>query len=1550
MLGNGSPFTVNPAVTTTYYARALNTNTGCWSAGCGNVSVNVNSLPGSVTAFGGGTYCTSSIVTASGGTGGTIYWQGTTSGGTSTASASTVQTITSSGTYYFRPYNNCGWGTQGSVTVTINNVPNAVSVNGGGAFCSGLNATLSASGGTGGTIYWQGTTSGGTSTLSAITSKIVSSTGIYYFRAYNACGWSNEGSATVTINSLPEEPSPVATPSSICLGGTSTLSASVTNATIYWYNGSCNGTVIGSGNTLAVSPTTTTTYYARAYNNATGCWSTDCEDVTVTVGILPTPVPTASPSALCGTGSSTLTASVPGATIYWYSGSCGTNLLGSGNTLVVSPTSTTTYFARAGNGSCSPSYCGTVTITVDHLIPQTINGSSPLCIGSTATWTSTTPGGIWTSSTPAIAIVDPVSGLVSGISAGTAVITYTVASGSCVNTATKTITISAPILQTISGTSPLCIGSSATWTSTSTGGAWSSSVPAIATINSSSGLINGISAGTSVITYSVSINGCMNTATRTVSVSAPTAQTINGTTPLCVGSTATWTSTTSGGTWTSSSPATATINAASGLLSGVVAGTSLITYSVSEGGCVNTATKTVTITSPVTQSISGTTPLCIGSSSIWTSTTTGGSWSSSTPGIASANISTGNITGISAGNAVITYSVTTAGGCINTATKTVTVTSPILQTITGTTPLCTGSATTWTSTTTGGSWSSSISGVATINAVSGLINGITAGSSIITYSVTSSGGCVNTATKTITITAPVNQTISGSTPICTGSGPTWTATTSGGTWASGNTGVAIINASTGVVTGVSAGTSLIAYTVTTTGGCVNTATRTISVANNVSATISGGTTPVCYNTSPGIFTATGSGGYAGYTYQWYKAPSTLLNNATNSTYTPGDMTVAAGYYCEVTGTCGTANTGTVNISVYPEIIASLSGGSSPICDKTNPGIFTTTASGGIGTYTYQWYKTTTGIVNGATNSTYNPGIMSASTGFYCMVTSGTCPTVSTPVFNVIVVPWVATPAPITIISGIEPACMITDDTTTTTYFTTAANSTGFHWSISNSAAGSIDSATGVMTWANGFYGTVDIQVIAYGCGGPSAQVTRTVGISSCGPTHTISGKTRYAGKALVGSPAPSMPHYNPAIFNINNVIVILKSYPAGVELARDTSNNIGVFQFNNLSDGMYLLSYDKYTLDSMQWGNGVDAIDVSLIKYNLGTDTLIDSSRNFSSKYKKASNVDNNSLINTIDIARIKSKIGDPNSVTRNFPKGNWVALDTLVTLAGSDLNVTLQTICYGDYNASSSKYKDSVTNWNGLKSTTPEIIATSDEMLPCGNSAKFDLPLRISAPVFEFSALGLELNYDYNNYELVHAFVPRSGNGRIPVKINPTFDEMISSDKYDLVVTDENGTIRVVYATTNSCKLEANEEIIVFGFRIRDMFGGNVSDFTLSGTGVIGDQYGEINYDAFLIKPKLFRQGNIQNETGLYFTGYPNPVKDNATLTYTIPEDGTVTIKVYNAIGDLVDVILANEKQLSGSHDLTYSPKNLPAGMYTFKLDFTGFGKSHQLILKLLH
>lgn len=112
--GIAGPFTYN------LMSVAYQTAPNCASAVSGSATVTVNTTPTPVTVNTSGTYCNSTTLTTSGGVGGTVFFQGTTSGGTSTAVPAASQLITSSGTYYFRAQGGPGcWSTEGSANVTI---------------------------------------------------------------------------------------------------------------------------------------------------------------------------------------------------------------------------------------------------------------------------------------------------------------------------------------------------------------------------------------------------------------------------------------------------------------------------------------------------------------------------------------------------------------------------------------------------------------------------------------------------------------------------------------------------------------------------------------------------------------------------------------------------------------------------------------------------------------------------------------------------------------------------------------------------------------------------------------------------------------------------------------------------------------------------------------------------------------------------------------------------------------------------------------------------------------------------------------------------------------------------------------------------------------------------------------------------------------------------------------------------------------------------------------------------------------------------------------
>ena len=156
--------------------------------------------------------------------------------------------------------------------------------------------------------------------------------------------------------------------------------------------------------------------------------------------------------------------------------------------------------------------------------PGNLSGDQEICTGSLAFFASSVPGGIWTSSNDTVASVHPVTGVVSGLSAGTATISYTViGADSCTAFAALTVMVTdPPMAATIAGDSLICAGNTGGVSANQPGGYWGSTNSAVASVDSL-GRVTGLSQGTALITYTFNgSGGCTDvTSTFRVTVSAP---------------------------------------------------------------------------------------------------------------------------------------------------------------------------------------------------------------------------------------------------------------------------------------------------------------------------------------------------------------------------------------------------------------------------------------------------------------------------------------------------------------------------------------------------------------------------------------------------------------------------------------------------------------------------------------------------------------------------------------------------------------------------------------------------------------------------------------------------------------------------------------------------------------------------------------------------------------------------------------------------------------------------------------------------------------------
>jgi len=77
----------------------------------------------------------------------------------------------------------------------------------------------------------------------------------------------------------------------------------------------------------------------------------------------------------------------------------------------------------------------------------------------------------------------------------------------------------------------------------------------------------------------------------------------------------------------------------------------------------------------------------------------------------------------------------------------------------------------------------------------------------------------------------------------------------------------------------------------------------------------------------------------------------------------------------------------------------------------------------------------------------------------------------------------------------------------------------------------------------------------------------------------------------------------------------------------------------------------------------------------------------------------------------------------------------------------------------------------------------------------------------------------------------------------------------------------------------------------------------------------------------------------------YPNPVKASTKISYQLPNDGFVSLKIYDALGNEA-ATLVNSKQTGGQHTIDFNVSNLGRGVYSYKLIYNNQVSTRKMIV----
>jgi trimeric autotransporter adhesin len=794
-------------------------------------------------------------------------------------------------------------------------------------FTGPAGATIN-SGGTGSTLQWYTAATGGTSISSVspfdptgIAGSGLPNTntaGVYNYYAACSAYPTCRSLATITISAPTVLPTSIAGTGNICAGATATLSlvggTLAAGASWEWFTGSCGGTVVGTGTSITVTPTITTTYYVRA-TAGTGCPASTCVSGTVTVN--PVPVITATPAnqTLCsGTTIGIALSSVPvGSTFDWTVSQIGVTGAsnGSGNNIAQvlncsgTTSGTATYTITPTLGICVgtavniPITVNPVPVAVATPVSETICSGETSSIalssivGTTFSWTVAQVGVTGASNGTGAAIAQTLSST-TGTIAGTATYTITPTLGTCagipivvnINVNQVPTAVSTPTTQTFCSGSATAIalssiaGTTFDWTVAQVGvtGALAGSGSTISQTLTSAGSVQGTA------TYSITptlgacvgvpISVAINVNPSPTLLTTPTSQTLCSglTTGIALssipGTTFAWTvaqNGVSGASNGSGSSISQTLTS-----TGTTAGAAAYTITPTLNACIG-ATGTVTITInpvPVVLSTPSSQTFCSGNTTAITLSSIVGTtfaWTSAASNVTGGSTGSGTsiaqiLTNPSTTSGTNTYTVTpTLGTCVGAQTSVIVTVNPLPTITVNAATFCAGANALLTAT---GAATYSWSPVTNLSSATGA--SVTAGpSNTTTYNVTGTSlvGCTSTASSLVTVKPNPVVVLSNNGPLCFGDALNITATTTniGVTYAwTGPVAFssAVQNPSIASVDYPNAGI----YTLTSTlNGCSSTTTSNVIINTGTSTAINP-VASICSNSSSFNVTSLNPGG------------------------------------------------------------------------------------------------------------------------------------------------------------------------------------------------------------------------------------------------------------------------------------------------------------------------------------------------------------------------------------------------------------------------------------------------------------------------------------------------------------------------------------------------------------------------------------------------------------------------------------------------------------------------------------------------------------------
>jgi hypothetical protein len=116
-----------------------------------------------------------------------------------------------------------------------------------------------------------------------------------------------------------------------------------------------------------------------------------------------------------------------------------------------------------------------------------------------------------------------------------------------------------------------------------------------------------------------------------------------------------------------------------------------------------------------------------------------------------------------------------------------------------------------------------------------------------------------------------------------------------------------------------------------------------------------------------------------------------------------------------------------------------------------------------------------------------------------------------------------------------------------------------------------------------------------------------------------------------------------------------------------------------------------------------------------------------------------------------------------------------------------------------------------------------------------------------------------------------------------------------------------------------------------------------LQGSSLLGARVGGIQYGLITSVTPVRPIASSMMPT--LYQNFPNPFNPSTTISFSVPNDGLVTLRILNILGQQVDLLI-HEEASRGRHSIIWNSRDLPSGVYFCRLQFSQFSTTRKLLL----